>query len=209
VANTTGFTSTTTFSEEVLSGADFCKHVSMKKLNKGVGFFYERDSFGYVFAEIVCEACRVKGLEELGNSIEVCADCGKEHPRKETRQWRWYDFYAPQGDEPRIICNTCWDLDRHVQRMANDKLDYEREFGNEDDYLLSIDDDDDVDNGFPLDDEDDLIDQFLAEECTEEQPVVLFDVQFYRDRYYNLLNTTPNQYQGWSKCIQRVQVIAK
>lgn len=203
MANTTGYTPGTTFSDEVLKGADFCKHVSLKKLNKGVGFFFERDSFGYVFVEIVCEKCRDQGLEEIANSRVLCGDCGMEHPRKETKQWRWYDFYAPQGDEPRIICNTCWELPKHVNRMANDKLDYEHEFGCDDDYLLSIDDDEDE---HPCD----IDDQWEpGPEQEDEQPVVLFAVQFFRDRYYNLLNTTPNQYQDWSKCIQRIQVIAK
>lgn len=205
MANTTGYTATTSFSDDVLRGADFCGHVSRKKLNKGVGFFYERDSFGYVFAEIVCEGCRDKGMKEIAESIEVCADCGQEHPRKNTRQWRWYDFYEPQGDEPRIICNGCWELPKHVQRMANDKADYEHEFGDRDDYLYSGCGDDDDDEPHPGDDDD----AWVPEPDHDEQPVVLFDVQFYRDRYYNLLGVTSTPYQHWSRCIQRVRVATK
>lgn len=203
MANTTGFTTTTNFSEEVLGGADFCKHVSLKKIDKGVGFFYERDSFGYVFVEIVCAACRDKGQQEIAESLTLCADCGLSHPRKNTRQWRWYDFYEPQGDEPRIICNGCWELPKHVQRMANDKADYEHEFGHQDDSYLCSDDDDD--DGHP----DDIEPWEPEPEPEDEQPVVLFDVQFYRDKYYNLLGVLPTPFQHWSSCIQRVQVIAK
>lgn len=207
MANTTGFTATTTFSDEVLSGADFCNHVSRKKLNKGVGFFYERDSFGYVFAEIVCEGCRDKGMREIAESIEVCADCGQEHPRKNTRQWRWYDFYEPQGDEPRIICNGCWELPKHVERMARDKADREFEFGGHDDeaYLYTDMDDDEDDH-----DEHDIDDQWEPGPTQEEeQPVVLFHIEFYRDRYYNLLGLASTPFQNWSRCIQRVHVAVK
>lgn len=199
MANTTGFTATTIFSSEVINGADFCKHVNKKSAaTKGAGFFYERDSFGYVFVEIVCGTCREKGLREIAESMVVCADCGKEHPQKETRQWRWYDFYAPQGDEPRIVCNTCWALPQHVDRMARDKADYDNEFPND-----SFDDCDDDSQ-----DDDDDIGAFFAEECApeEEAPVVLLDIEFFRGQYFDNANRAPCL-QNWSKCITGIKVV--
>ena len=43
----------------------------------------------------------------------------------------------------------------------------------------------------------------------EEQPVVLFHIEFYRDRYYNLLGLASTPFQNWSRCIQRVHVAVK
>lgn len=205
MANTSGFTATTNFSDEVMRGADFCNHVSHKKLAKAVGFFYERDSFGYVFAEIVCQRCRDKGMQEIAESIEVCADCGQEHPRKNTRQWRWYDFYEPQGDEPRIVCNGCWELPAHQDRMRRDKEDRDFEFGSHDDeaYLYTDADDDEID-------EDDF-EEFIAEECQQEEnpPTILLDIQTFNGKYYDNISLASPCGQDWSKCITAIQVAFK
>lgn len=129
MANTTGFKATTTFGDDVMVGTDFCEHVKEDDLSQAVGFFYERDSFGWVFTEICCQACKDKVKAEEAEVLVTCADCALPHPRKSTSEWKWYDFYAAQGDEPTIICNGCWSAEKHQQRMARDQQDYNAEFG--------------------------------------------------------------------------------
>lgn len=150
MANTTGFISTTTFSDEVMSGTDFCDHVTAEDLSKGVGYFYERDSFGLVFSEICCQECKDKAKAKEAEVIVQCGDCKQSFPRKLTTEWRWYDFYAAQGDIPSIVCNTCWTAETHQQRMARDARDYNEEMG----FAEDDDDDDDAYHPGPQDDDD-------------------------------------------------------
>jgi hypothetical protein len=42
-------------------------------------------------------------------------------------EWRWYDFYAAQGDEPYYICSLCWELPKHQTRMSNDRYNRQQE----------------------------------------------------------------------------------
>ena len=128
MANQCGFKMTTDFSS-IMEGTDFCEHCTAEDLSKAVGFFYEKDSFGYVFTEIACKECEDKGKEEEDNKMVCCDDCKGTFLRKETTEWRWYDFYAAQGDEPCIICDECWNKPAHQSRMARDKADYDAEFG--------------------------------------------------------------------------------
>lgn len=58
-----------------------------------------------------------------------CQDCGLEKPAEEIRKWTWYDFYEPQGDEPRLVCRECWALPQHKQRMAEDAYARKEELG--------------------------------------------------------------------------------
>jgi len=47
-----------------------------------------------------------------------------ESDPKEVRlisMWRWFDFYAPQGDEELPVCSTCWNEPKHKQRLAEDE----------------------------------------------------------------------------------------
>ena len=44
------------------------------------------------------------------------------------RQWRWYDFYAPQGDEPLEICKCCWEAPKHQERMLRDRQNEDAEY---------------------------------------------------------------------------------
>lgn len=64
-----------------------------------------------------------------------CCDCKKSKFKYLTREWRWYDFYAPQGDEPMTICNECWTKPRHQERLARDRQELSEEMGwnNDDD----------------------------------------------------------------------------
>ena len=111
---------------------DVCEHVEQ---DERLAAFYsqENDSFGIVGRYVMCSQCRDAHRKALEEELVVCSDCGKQKPAKETRQWRWYDFYAPQGDEPMTICDTCWKQPKHIERMANDARDYARELGEDDD----------------------------------------------------------------------------
>lgn len=144
MANQTGFSTTTTFGDEVMSGADFCEHVSPESLSNAVGYFYERDSFGLVYAEICCQACKEKGQNAEAEELVCCDDCKLSFPRKHTIAWKWYDFYAAQGDEPTIVCDTCQLADKHKQRVARDASNYQEEFGDDgvDDFFYGPDSDD-------------------------------------------------------------------
>lgn len=51
--------------------------------------------------------------------------------RKDGAEWRWYDFYAPQGDEAPFICFACRALPKHLARVARDDADRRAEFGDD------------------------------------------------------------------------------
>lgn len=141
MANETGFRATKSFTREILEGSDYCEHCTEKDLSKAVGYFFERDSFGLVGAYIVCQPCREESEAAEGEQDTTCFDCKQTVKVKDTIQWRWYDFHAPQGDEPLTICTACQAADHHKQRLAKDKQDYEQEFGIGDYADDDIDDD--------------------------------------------------------------------
>lgn len=105
---------------------DRCSHVE-KDPTTAVVFRREMDSFGTVSGIILCTACESAAQEAEDGEIVKCRDCGANHRRENTHEWRWYDFYAPQGDEPKIICKACWRLPKHVERMAQDRNDESRD----------------------------------------------------------------------------------
>jgi len=135
MANQTGFTRTTNY-EDILHGTDFCPHVTPEDTSKGIGFFYEKDTFGYVFTEITCQECKVEAQKAIDEEPTCCADCKQDKPRREVKRWVWYDFYAPQGDEPRMVCNDCWKLPAHQQRMKDDAEARNAEHGDDSDFTL-------------------------------------------------------------------------
>lgn len=94
---------------------------------------YEKDSFGPVSSYACCEECDKKADEEEGNELHTCHDCNQDKPRKDGIEWKWYDFYAPQGDEPLFICNCCQKEPKHLQRVETDRRNYEEEFGKDED----------------------------------------------------------------------------
>ena len=113
-----------------LSLADeVCEHV---KVGDTVHFIGEQDSFGPVTRYYSCTNCKSEAERQRDAELVVCDDCGKDVPRGETIEWKWYDFYAPQGDEPLMVCSECRTKPEHLNRVARDKAEYEREFG--DDY---------------------------------------------------------------------------
>lgn len=87
----------------------------------------EMDSFGPVSTHVMCKACSEAAEKAADEELIRCDDCGVEKPRKEVRTWKWYDFYAPQGDEPMEICTTCWSAEKHRERMRKDREDLEDE----------------------------------------------------------------------------------
>lgn len=58
---------------------------------------------------------------------EVCYDCKKPTFKKDGFEWKWYDFYAAQGDEPLFICNQCRKGEVHRHRVENDRRNAEEE----------------------------------------------------------------------------------
>lgn len=85
-------------------------------------------------------------LVRPGDAYEFlqCDQCAQSVPRYLTREWKWYDFYPAQGDEPMVLCNECNSSDEHRERRARDEADRRAEFG-EADY----DDEDDNNTDWP------------------------------------------------------------
>lgn len=110
---------------------DVCEHIEQ---DSALAAFYsqENDSFGIVGRYVMCRECRDEHHKALEEELVCCRDCGSYKPAKETRQWRWYDFYAPQGDEALTICDGCWKEPKHTQRMAKDERDRAWELGHGD-----------------------------------------------------------------------------
>lgn len=72
-------------------------------------------------------------MRPLGDyDICGCYDCKQPKFKYQVTEWKWYDFYAPQGDEPLVICDTCWDAPKHKERRRKDQADYNREMGHDD-----------------------------------------------------------------------------
>lgn len=107
---------------------DVCEHVEQ---DPTLAAFYsqENDSFGIVGRYVMCRECHTEQQKALEEELKCCHDCGKQKPAKFTREWRWYDFYAPQGDEALVICDACWKQPKHTRRMAEDARDYAWELG--------------------------------------------------------------------------------
>jgi hypothetical protein len=45
----------------------------------------------------------------------------KQFKQKDLTTWKWYDFYAAQGDEPLLLCKECRNGERHKKRVAEDR----------------------------------------------------------------------------------------
>lgn len=97
---------------------EMCEHVEAGE--RALAVFSEDDSFGPVMRYAACDACTEKAEEEQNAEMKYCRDCAKTHRRDAGRFWRWYDFYAAQGDEALFVCNACWSAPKHKGRMADD-----------------------------------------------------------------------------------------
>lgn len=125
-----------------------CEHAE-KDINLAQVVRREMDSFGPVSSYVCCKACDDKAAEEEDNQEVGCQDCKMVVKKKDTISWRWYDFYAAQGDEAVVICNACRVLPKHLDRVARDDQDRRAEFGDEpeqDDGDYPGPGDDDFDN---------------------------------------------------------------
>lgn len=103
-----------------------CEHVE-KDPSLLVVVKYENDPWGRE-GYCLCEQCSEESDKAEDEIEEICYDCGGVFKRKDTISWKWYDFYAPQGDEPLIICNDCRKKDKHIQRIVKDRIDRDNEF---------------------------------------------------------------------------------
>ncbi len=97
-------------------GTEQCEHV--ERGAKIVAIFAEDDSFGPVLRIEVCQSCVDASQEVM--SYDPCRDCGKRKKVKDMIEWKWYDFYAPQGDEPIPVCRECLSGEKHRARVARD-----------------------------------------------------------------------------------------
>lgn len=105
-----------------------CEHVAAD-INLAHAVQREMDSFGPVGTYVCCKACDEQAKEKADNETCVCRDCKQTVKRSEGFEWRWYDFYAPQGDEAAFICNNCRDKPTHVERVRRDDADRAAECG--------------------------------------------------------------------------------
>lgn len=96
----------------------------------------EMDLSGVVGIYAMCDTCYTDHEEAEQNEPVYCHDCKLTFPRKETVEWRWYDFNRREGDEPLTICLTCKGAEKHTNRIANDERDYQREFGCEEPFFF-------------------------------------------------------------------------
>jgi len=84
----------------------------------------EMDSFGPVSMIGVCQECldaeRARKQVE-GEEPWTCPNCGRLLQLKDRRTWKWYDFYAEQGDEALVLCKVCQQEPAHQARMARDR----------------------------------------------------------------------------------------
>lgn len=118
------------FNQTITEEWDHCEHLKVGEVAPWmVG---ENDSFGPVSRYGLCNECYEKHKAAEEEELEFCHDCGQEKPMKQMTAWRPYDFYAPQGDEPLMICDSCCKAETHRERVRIDREDYEREMG--DDY---------------------------------------------------------------------------
>ena len=103
-----------------------CEHVE-KDQGLAYASFNEDDSFGPVCRHVVCKPCYEKELEQEREEMVTCYDCHQKVKAGDTIQWKWYDFYAPQGDEALTICSLCQEKEKHKTRVAQDRADAEAE----------------------------------------------------------------------------------
>lgn len=129
---------------EIAVGEETCEHLC--DATHSYLATEERDSFGGDGYYHMCEACANKAQEEEDNRTVVCQDCKSVVLSKDTITWKWYDFYAAQGDVPLVICKTCATGPKHFDRLDRDARDYQAEFGSDDSDDYYDPDEDDYDH---------------------------------------------------------------
>jgi hypothetical protein len=124
---------TTQQKQELFDADGGCEHVE-QDISLAYAVRMERDGFGPVGSCVCCKECDAKADEAEDNEERVCDDCKQTVKQKDGGEWKWYDFYAAQGDTPLFICNCCRKLPKHQHRIAKDSADYNAEFGDNNDY---------------------------------------------------------------------------
>jgi len=99
---------------------DRCEHVEADPKCAYI-LFKEDDSFGPVMRHVDCKACAEKAFAEEAEKVYTCNDCKKQFKQKDLTTWKWYDFYAAQGDEPLLLCKECRKGEKHKKRVAEDR----------------------------------------------------------------------------------------
>ena len=123
---------------------DHCEH--LKEGDTAYIIHEERDSFGTVSAYAECAACAEQRQNDEQERQVVCKDCLQRFRKADTSEWRWYDFYAPQGDEALVLCHGCWKAPKHVARMRKDEEDRLYEMG----YRNPVEDDADDGDSYDI-----------------------------------------------------------
>lgn len=100
--------------------SDMCTHVEALRTTAYV-VLMEDDSFGPVGREVVCKECFDKAEDIEANRSVTCCDCDGVYLKKDTIEWRWWDFYAPQGDEAMTLCMPCLKAPKHLKRCKRDR----------------------------------------------------------------------------------------
>ena len=104
-----------------------CEHVEADP-GKLYVVHYENDSFGRE-GYCLCEECDTEREEDEGNQLYTCTDCKVKFPLKDMLVWKWYDFFAVQGDEPLHLCKSCYAAPKHQERIRKDQEDRDWELG--------------------------------------------------------------------------------
>jgi len=117
--------------QKLLAQDGGCEHV---ETDASLGYIVhtERDSFGIVGTCLLCKACNEAAQEEADNEEHTCVDCKQSVKQKDGIFWKWYDFYAAQGDEALFVCDCCRTQPAHVNRVKRDERERQEEFGDDD-----------------------------------------------------------------------------
>jgi hypothetical protein len=108
--------------------SDLCEHVAAQPA-LAFALLKEDDSFGPVVRAVVCKDCDARHEEDEAAQLRTCQDCHTAVRAEAGLEWRWYDFYAAQGDEALFLCLGCWKAPKHQARRARDREDEAEEFG--------------------------------------------------------------------------------
>lgn len=104
-----------------------CEHV-IKDNGLAHTAFFENDPWGRE-GYVACKACSERAASEEDSKTVVCVDCKTPHRKGDGVAWKWYDFYAAQGDQPLHVCNACTTLPKHIERLRRDSVDRFDELG--------------------------------------------------------------------------------
>lgn len=183
-----------------------CEHLA--KGDAAYGYAGEADSFGEE-RNLMCEPCYNAFMEQRRVEPIECNDCQQEFPRNTLFRFVPFIMDGSPGeneDSKLWICKSCQEGDRHKRRMENDEEDRRREQEWEDERNdeLGFDDDepDDLEDGMPDFDHDDV----LASEAIFKTLSVENNTLYAWDRDMVGIGSRAMPY---SKCIQFVYVAYK